>query len=338
LIGIAILTAVTSWQFWKIARTAIALERLNGQASLTGDGTVPDWLWSRSSSWVQSHVLFKPRRAWIASNANVAECLEELYYLPTVNIVCISSDARDDSHHDPEQFGRCLAKLSTVESLELMGMSLSDHDLQSLSKMPRLRHLVLQRCEMTRQGLQSLRQCHSLRELSLEYSRCNGGLHAEIASLNQLQSLDLTGCPTEDHDLKQWGGQLKLKELNLSFTDVTDKGLAHLTSMKSLGTLCLADTEVGDRGMLSLSKLSEMKNLDLSHTKITDAGLTPLASLKLQSLNLRRTALTDASIPELCRIAPLHTLELRESKITVAGCLKFADMHPDVVLPLPEEW
>lgn len=148
---------------------------------------------------------------------------------------------------------------------------------------------------------------------------------ARIATLPNLERLDIYSNKITDDGLKPLASHRKLKELTLSSPHVTDKGLRHLTGLTALEELSIGLNLVGETqldqiailrqvtslnidGMQSLvgpygiaddeleqiSKLDNLRRLHLSGSSITDAGLAHLHRMKnLESVSIHRT---DASI------------------------------------------
>jgi internalin A len=136
-----------------------------------------------------------------------------------------------------------------------------------------------------------------------------------IAQLNNVESLDLSGCQgITDEGLKILGGLTSLKRLDLGGPDrsdtvaaprITDAGLKHLEPLTRLTLLSLAGTRVTDAGLVHLKGMKELEILDLGGTKITDAGLDHLRGLsQLKTLTLQRTAVTHEAIDKLQRAWP----------------------------------
>jgi Leucine Rich repeat len=114
----------------------------------------------------------------------------------------------------------------------------------------------------------------------------------QIASCEQLQSLDLTGCE-----------------------DVTDVGLSELAVCKHLQSLKLRlCRKVTDNGMRELARCPQLQLLDLQNcSKVTDVGIKALTACQtLEALYLGGCAndVTEAGMKELAKFKHLRSLSL----------------------------
>lgn len=108
-----------------------------------------------------------------------------------------------------------------------------------------------------------------------------------VSQLQQLEELNLAGCPVED--LSPLATCRALRDLTLSHTRVRDLGpLAELDALQSLD---LAGTCVRDLGPLRSHR--GLRELFLDHSEIVD--LAPLRGLELVRLFMKDTAVKDVS-------------------------------------------
>ena len=88
------------------------------------------------------------------------------------------------------------------------------------------------------------------------------------------------GTPVRDSDCRQYLASLtELQLLDLSNTGITDSGIKQLSSLAKLKCLCLRGVNLTDDGMACFEGLSDLRELDLSETQITDAGIMHLKHL-----------------------------------------------------------
>ncbi|MEX1095980.1 MAG: hypothetical protein WED34_08015, partial [Planctomycetales bacterium] len=80
----------------------------------------------------------------------------------------------------------------------------------------------------------------------------------------------------DDDVLAQLAGLEQLEELDLSGTAVTDAGLEPLTALSGLSGLYLNDTAVSDAAVPHLSRLGRLKILSIGGTRITWDGVRRL--------------------------------------------------------------
>ena len=156
---------------------------------------------------------------------------------------------------------------------------------------------------MTRAGagsdLHDLRRLSHLRYLSLYGTGLTAAALESVASLKELQALDLGDNPIEriDAHLEELAGLERLAYLSLARTDVSDAGTTPLAQFKSLQALVFFDTKITSESYPALARMSELTNLDLSRTLVDSKGLSALKALRrLTLLDLRETRTTAAGV------------------------------------------
>lgn len=111
-----------------------------------------------------------------------------------------------------------------------------------------------------------------LSDLTIEYASISGVTLKEIAKLNNITRLDLTGSTIHDDDLKYLGDLPKLNNLVLQRTKITDKGLKILSEQKmnNLVYLWLDETDISDEGAEHLLKIKSLSNVTMVKTRVTE--------------------------------------------------------------------
>lgn len=105
-------------------------------------------------------------------------------------------------------------------------------------------------------------------------------------------------------------GLVRLRVLDLSYSEISDEGLPHLAGLTSLMRLDLSQTEVSDAGLAHLAGLTNLRALNLEGTRVTAAGLKRLAGLRgLRFLDVRWTGVDDFGAQELRRAFPKAKVE-----------------------------
>ncbi|MCZ7581852.1 MAG: hypothetical protein M5R36_00175 [Deltaproteobacteria bacterium] len=152
----------------------------------------------------------------------------------------------------------------------------------------------------TDRSLRELAGFDNLRELRLSGRNFSPlGLGA-LASLVNLNRLDLADTNANDLSMESIGRLRGLRDLNLWSTEITDKGLSHLADLWFLERLEIGGTEVGDAGVARLAGLANLRYLGLGLTHVTDRGVKRLSNLKsLESLELWSTKLADDGLAAL---------------------------------------
>lgn len=133
---------------------------------------------------------------------------------------------------------------------------------------------------------------------------------AVLASLENIQSLDLRLMRIGDKGVAQLAGLRNLVFLNLFRTDLGNEGLAYLEQMKQLETLLIGGTRVTDPGLSGLNNLPSLKTISLFDTQVSDAGLVHLSTMSnLEVLLLDRSLVTDAGRTMITQALPELSLE-----------------------------
>ncbi|XP_047337394.1 toll-like receptor 13 isoform X2 [Impatiens glandulifera] len=174
-----------------------------------------------------------------------------------------------------------------------------------------------------------------------------------IASIgNTLRSLNLNKTRITSSGLSFLAGNVpNLEKLTLYGTYVDDTAISFLCTMPSLKLIDLSETNVkglirqdGDDSeyvfsLTELHNLSYLETLNLEKTQIRDASLLPLNNLKqLSCLSLRSDSLTDLSLYHLSSIPNLKSLSIRDAVLTDGGLGSFNPQLKLVMLDLRECW
>lgn len=153
-------------------------------------------------------------------------------------------------------------------NLNLMGMVLGDEELDGLSKLKKLTHLVLDGVPIS--NLTALSELHEL--LSLDLDRTRVFDVSPLASLTKLRRLYLSH--TKVSDIRAIANLVDLDRLILARTQVADLGA--LRGLLNLKWLSVAGTKVSD--VSPLFRHNQLMELDISETLVSD--IRPLARLQ----------------------------------------------------------
>ncbi|EFJ37627.1 hypothetical protein SELMODRAFT_437235 [Selaginella moellendorffii] len=246
-----------------------------------------------------------------------------------------------------------LAALATSHlSLEQLTLSycsiITDDLLATFQKFDHLQSIVLDGCEIARNGLPFIaRGCKQLKELSL--SKCRGVTDRGIAAVAQgctalhklnltccreltdaslcriskdckgLESLKMESCSliTEDGLCGLGEGCPRLEELDFTECNMSDTGLKYISKCTALRSLKLGFcSTITDKGVAHIgARCCNLRELDFYRSKgIGDAGVAAIASgcPKLKLLDLSYCSkITDCSLQSLSQLRELQRLELR---------------------------
>ena len=157
---------------------------------------------------------------------------------------------------------------TTLESLNLRGLELSDDDLLWLQKLPALTDLDLRGSSIADASLPLLQ---SLRLTSLQ-------LRGTSVTASGLQSLS----------------HLRLKALHLTDTPVRGQDLAVLPTFPELEVLKLNFLSLGDEHLASLDRYPLLRHVEIDGTAVTGEGLRRFLEQhpSLQRVELRNTAVS----------------------------------------------
>lgn len=87
-----------------------------------------------------------------------------------------------------------------------------------------------------------------------------------------------------------------IRAVDLKQTRVTDQGLASLQRIPTVRSLDLSSTDVGDGGVSLLAGLPELRSLALAGTLVTERSFPVFHRLKLESLDISRTRISEESV------------------------------------------
>jgi hypothetical protein len=227
----------------------------------------------------------------IAGSREWDEVLELLAQHPTAGLSGegqMTDDLLEDLPH----------RAPTLTALGLSGCKqVTDAGVHHLARLPSLQHLDLTGTSVTDEGLQVLRHLPGLRTLSLAWNRVTGAGVGGLAHCDELEQLNLWAPPeTGDAAVRALAGKRNLRRLTIALTDAGLPLLHELPVFKSwhggeaalslLGHKSLPNHlslrgTFTDTGMRHLRGLDGLFGLDIDdrHLAITAAGLEPLISL-----------------------------------------------------------
>ena len=278
------------------------------------------------------HVTAKPLRLvvrkgpddWepLAGSREWEEILDLLGQYPTAGLSGegqMTDDLLEDLSH----------RAQTLTGLGLSGCrQISDAGVRHLARMTSLQHLDLTGTSISDAGLQVLRDLPALRTLSLAWNLVTEAGVGVLAHCDELEHVNL-GASTQvgDAALRALAGKRKLRHLAIALTDA---GLPLLDELPVFKSWRGGEAELGlvghkslpnhlsirgtftDAGMRHLRGLDGLFSLDIPGSTITPAGLEPLISLA--HLAVLGVDAKDDWMPYIAEMPHLRALGAQDTK------------------------
>jgi Leucine-rich repeat (LRR) protein len=218
----------------------------------------------------------------------------------------------------------------------------SDQCMEHIAHLTGLKHLSLDRTDVTDKGFKYIGSLSSLEYLDLPYRVTDGGM-AYLGELSSLKGLYLgeLGSQVTDAGLRHLAKLTALEELALWGEHMGDAGLVHLRGLPRLEYLCLYSTHFTDNGLVHLQNLPALRILSVyeGRASITNAGLVHIAQMpKLEILCLGGIrGITDDGLAHLTKMRSLKKLEIGSSQVTDRGLGYLSQIKTLERLELPQE-
>ncbi len=212
--------------------------------------------------------------------------------------------------HSTEEDFSSLAQLPSLTHLYIMGPRASVGEMRLLGKLQHLRSLVILFVKLPNAGWRGISRLTRLRKLLLGDDGLNDRIFALMGNLKDLRTLDLSKNSGIVGAHMQRGSPLRrLRRLSLVATRFGDAGMHWVAALPNLEYLDLAfDKALTGRSLRFLAACSKLRELNLSGTRIGDRDLHWIASMHaLRILSLGKTRCSTAGITQLRRSNPaLH--------------------------------
>jgi len=261
------------------------------------------------------------------------ELLEALPTLTSLRALNLKSTGIDNAG---------LAKLSALVNLELLDLEenrkITDAGITHLKGLTKLRRVQLRSARITDQGLLAFKDAKNLQSLKLRYTDVTGAGLAVFENHPKLAEIELqcerSTADRKPLDLTPLGrGFPALKSLTFGGNALGDEHIDALLKLPALERLSMETIgllEVTNEGVGKLAGIKSLRQVNLNGAhNLHDDGITALCANKtLQSLDLRRTGVTDASAPALAGLPKLAELNVASTRFTPAGVKVIKDKHP----------
>ena len=121
---------------------------------------------------------------------------------------------------------------------------------------------------------------------------------ARVAGLTTLTNLDVANCDVRGPGMKHVATLKNLERLNVTLTPLTDAFLQPLGVLTKLRVVSFASAKCTGEGFAHLGAWQAVENLNFHYTPVNDAGLKEISRLKnLERLEIVHTHFTDAGAP-----------------------------------------
>jgi hypothetical protein len=227
-----------------------------------------------------------------------------------------------------------------VTSLVIFDLVIGDEDFAALGRLRCLTWLNIHNANVTDKGLEGIKNLKSLYTLQLADIKgkgipITGEGFRELQGLSELHSLSLHRSNLSDEGMAQIVRLPKLDSLTLETCKVSDAGLAHIPKLTKLQFLILRGAQVTGTGFRGLVLPEKVRALNVGSCPITDEGVAAMTDLKVVTLELSGTKVTDAAASSFAKFPNLTTLELVNTSVTEASLDSFAKIPGLTKLHLP---
>lgn len=215
---------------------------------------------------------------------------------------------------------------ANLKQLVIWGGPLTNDRLAPLSRLTRLKGLVLGEMAIDDGVFEHLKPLRELNYLNLAYTNIEGNF-TELADL-PLRDVRLEGCRrVGDRCALTLATFRSLRQLEIHMTGLTDAGVHHLAH-SPLEALWLGG-QITDHGMNAVATLMALKHLDVCSPGVTDQGVRAIAGLaRLEVLWLSNCRITDLSVDVLSQFKSLRELAIGKTGITAAGRERLQELLP----------
>ena len=167
---------------------------------------------------------------------------------------------------------------------------------------------------------------------NLDVANCDvrGPGMKHVATLKNLERLNVTLTPLTDAFLKPLGVLTKLRVVSFASAKCTGEGFAHLGAWQAVENLNFHYTPVNDAGLKEIARLKNLERLEIVHTHFTDAGAPHLSKLtSLRRLQIGSQKATGATVASLVPLKNLRELDLSDQQASPEGA-KWAGLIPSL--------
>jgi hypothetical protein len=138
--------------------------------------------------------------------------------------------------------------------------------------------------------------------------------------------VDLAGTNLSDDDLVVLEKcEATIYSLNLSRIPISDRAIEVLARLKLSNNICMLDlseTQITDQALVNAQGLSHLSGLHLSRTKVTNEGMRHLRAMKLDSVSVSGTQVSDEGLQDIASALKAREngrLDISQTSVTDQG-------------------
>jgi internalin A len=207
--------------------------------------------------------------------------------------------------------------------LNLFECNVTNASLREVAALKKLRSLNLVGTHVTEPGLIELPGLTQLSSLAVNQNLVTDRLLKRFADANRLHVLEII---VDEIGWPQPKSGAEVRSINLSSTSVTDASLKELRRLKGLIKLQLNEMQVTDAALEVLAEINLLHTLDRA---TGESEKRPKNTNEIQALNLQKCNVSDASLKVLAELQSLRALDLRDTRVTEAGLMRWRAAMPN---------
>ncbi|UIK08975.1 hypothetical protein [Neorhizobium galegae] len=178
-----------------------------------------------------------------------------------------------------------LEALTSLRSLSLRGIPVSDDDVNSTNLWKKLSRLDLSGTAVSDKGVTSLASAFAILELSLSRTEITDEAAAAVFSRPR-QAVDVSWTQVSQTGIVKGQSPEALQKGNFAGLDIDDSFASWLRAATSLREIDLSHTRVGDDVAGALGDLRFLEQANLSNTHTTDEGICRLMNAPIRNLEI----------------------------------------------------
>lgn len=175
-----------------------------------------------------------------------------------------------------------LSKVTRVESLRIESEALPDSAFENISKLPRLKDLLLLHCGIEIKHLKLLAPLRTtLQRLDLAWSAKvdRNCLDYLVTTFPELRELDVDRTAIRPEDYVLFAKAKKLNQISLCWMNVDDHALSLLPDMPQLRSLTFSgNKQITKNGLMSLARFRNLEFVGARDTSVAKSDLQELKS------------------------------------------------------------